>query len=152
VPVQADRDWSAALLDLYGEARQREGKGAHAPKPDASKGPCLRCRSKDTPAATLTLRGEVLVEAGDGLLKIRYGTGYSGTLEHWQFNTFPCLVVRRPAGEHAGALHPRRHQRSAGKRWNCWGDDSPDKARGDGSDVHTMMPLRTAYRTTSAVL
>lgn len=86
---KSDRDWNAALLELYGEATKRAEQGRARVEAQRVRGtsPSL---SLDKYAGTYKdpLRGEVVVTLDEGILQVRYGTGYAGPLEHWHFNTF----------------------------------------------------------------
>lgn len=84
-----DRDWSAALLKVYGENASRQAQSQARAEAQRVKGtsPSLPL---DAYAGTYAdpLRGEITITLKDGALEARYGTGYLGTLEHWHFNTF----------------------------------------------------------------
>ena len=86
---RSDRDWSAALLELYGEAAKRGEQARTRAESQRVKGtsPSLPL---DSYAGTYNdpLRGKVLVTSENGKLRLRYGTGFEATLEHWHFNTF----------------------------------------------------------------
>jgi CubicO group peptidase (beta-lactamase class C family) len=86
---RSDRDWSAALLELYGEADKRAEQARARMESQQVKGtsPSLPLDSyagsyKDT------ARGQVDVTFENGRLHLRYGPGFIAPLEHWHFNTF----------------------------------------------------------------
>jgi CubicO group peptidase (beta-lactamase class C family) len=83
------RDWSGELRALYA-GLQKEQQAARA-KADAER------VANTTPSLALQqyaarysdpLYGEVDVTFADGRLRLRYGRGFIGTLEHWHYNTF----------------------------------------------------------------
>jgi CubicO group peptidase (beta-lactamase class C family) len=86
---QATRDWSADLRKFYGEVQERSA--ANQKRIES-----LRV-ANTTPSLPLAgyagtysdpLRGTIEVTADGDTLRIKYGSGFSGTLEHWHFNTF----------------------------------------------------------------
>ena len=84
-----DRDWSAELLQLYGEQAKRatEVRARIEAQRVTGTSPSLPLERyvgtyKDP------VRGEVVVTLDEGVLQLRYGTGFVGRLEHWHFNTF----------------------------------------------------------------
>ena len=86
---RTDRDWSADLLALYGETRQRDAQARQRTEAQRVTG--------TTPSLPLDayagryadpLRGSVSVSVDHGALRLDYGPGFVGTLEHWHFNTF----------------------------------------------------------------
>lgn len=86
---RSDRDWSAALLELYGEADKRAEQARVRAESQQVKGtspsvPLERYAGAYTDPA----RGRVDVAFEDGKLRLRYGTGFVATLEHWHFDTF----------------------------------------------------------------
>ena len=89
---KSDRDWSADLLKLYGEARDRQAKGQARLESQRVQGtspslPLDRYAGKYLDP----LRGEIVVSVDAGVLKVRYGTAFVGRLEHWHHNTFRAL-------------------------------------------------------------
>ncbi|HVL70010.1 MAG TPA: serine hydrolase [Vicinamibacterales bacterium] len=87
-----DRDWSAALLKLYGDIRDRQAQAQARTEAQRVTG-TAPSRPLQEYAGTYIdpLRGTVVVSAdGDGLT-IRYGTAFSGVLEHWHYNTFRAV-------------------------------------------------------------
>lgn len=85
----ADRDWSADLLKLYGDARGRGEQQRARLEAQRVKG-TTPTHSLDAYTGTYTdpLRGDIVISLEAGTLKMRYGTGLAGPLEHWHFNTF----------------------------------------------------------------
>ena len=84
-----ERDWSGELLKLYtGIRRQADETRA---KEDAKR---VRGTTPSLPLAQYAgtysdpLRGDVEVTLIDGGLRLRYGPGFVGPLEHWHYNTF----------------------------------------------------------------
>jgi hypothetical protein len=84
-----DRNWSAELLKLYGdlqhEADQR--RKAEEAKRVAGTSPSLAL-VRYVGTYSDPLFGEVVVGIDSGKLRVRYGTAYSGPLEHWHYDTF----------------------------------------------------------------
>jgi CubicO group peptidase (beta-lactamase class C family) len=83
------RNWSAELLKLYGDM-QREAdqrRQAEAARRVTGTSPSL---ALDRYAGTYSdpLFGEIVVSSDSGTLRLRYGTAYSGPLEHWHYDTF----------------------------------------------------------------
>jgi CubicO group peptidase (beta-lactamase class C family) len=84
-----DRGWSAQLQKLY-EGVKREADEAR--KKDEGKQ--INGTSPSLPLAEYVgtyrdpLRGDVDVTMANGALRLRYGTGFAGSLTHWHFNTF----------------------------------------------------------------
>ena len=84
-----ERDWSGELLKLYtGIRRQADETRA---KEEAKR---VRGTTPSLPLAQYAgtysdpLRGDVEVTLIDGGLRLRYGPGFVGPLEHWHYNTF----------------------------------------------------------------
>jgi CubicO group peptidase (beta-lactamase class C family) len=86
---RSDRDWSAEFLKLYGDIRKEAD--AERAKKDAAR---VAGTSPSLPlprfAGTYTdpLHGDVVVTDEGGTLRLRYGSAFDGTLEHWHYNTF----------------------------------------------------------------
>ena len=84
-----DRGWSAEFLKLY-EGVKREADEAR--KKDEGKR--IEGTSPSLPLAEYVgtyrdpLHGDVDVTIANGALRLRYGTGFAGSLTHWHFNTF----------------------------------------------------------------
>jgi CubicO group peptidase (beta-lactamase class C family) len=83
------RDWNADLKKLYGDSAQRtkDAQKRSESQRVAGTSPSLPL---DQYAATYSdpLRGDVEVTVDAGALRIRYGPGLAGPLEHWHYNTF----------------------------------------------------------------
>jgi hypothetical protein len=84
-----ERDWSSELLKLYAEIRQQADEARQKEEEKRVRG--------TTPSLPLAqyagtysdpLRGDVEVTLIDGGLRLRYGSGFVGPLEHWHYNTF----------------------------------------------------------------
>ena len=89
---KSDRDWSADLLKLYGEARERQAQGQARLESQRVQGtspslPLDRYAGKYLDP----LRGEIVVSADAKGLQVRYGTAFVGRLEHWHHNTFRAV-------------------------------------------------------------
>lgn len=86
---KSDRDWSAELLKLYGEQRQRQEQARSRVDSQRAKGtsPSLPLE-KYVGTYADPLRGEIVVSMDGDALKVRYGSGFVGRLEHWHYNTF----------------------------------------------------------------
>ena len=84
-----DRDWSAELMKLYGDLQNEadERRKAEEAKRVTGTSPSL---ALDRYAGTYTdaLFGDVVISLDGGKLRARYGTAYSGVLEHWNYDTF----------------------------------------------------------------
>jgi CubicO group peptidase (beta-lactamase class C family) len=84
-----DRGWSAEFLKLY-EGVKREADETR----NKDEGKRIEGTSPSLPLAEYVgtyrdpLRGEVDVTMANGALRLRYGTGFVGSLTHWHFNTF----------------------------------------------------------------
>jgi hypothetical protein len=85
----ASRDWSTELLGLYGdlqkqaeETRKKE-EGQRVPGTSPSLALARYAGTYVDP-----LYGDVLVTFEQGRLHARYGTAFSGVLEHWNYDTF----------------------------------------------------------------
>ena len=83
------RDWSAELKALYddlaaqaGQARAQAEQGRVADAPPSHASSDYAGRYEDP------LYGSVLVEVEDGVLRLDYGPGLRGPLEHWHYDTF----------------------------------------------------------------
>ena len=96
-----DRGWSAEFLKLY-ESVRREADEAR--KKD--EGNQISGTSPSLPLAEYVgtyrdpLHGDVDVTMANGALRLRYGTGFVGSLTHWHFDTFRAkwtAVWRPPA-------------------------------------------------------
>ena len=86
---QSDRDWSAELLKLYGDL-ERQATEARAKREAvrvAGTSPSLPLEQY-AGIYSDPLRGEVKVAVEAGALRLQYGVGFVGTLEHWHYNTF----------------------------------------------------------------
>jgi CubicO group peptidase (beta-lactamase class C family) len=87
------RDWSAELRTLYAgladEARAARQK-AEAARVSGTKPSLAIDRYAGTYADPLygTVTVSVSVSGENGALRLRYGTGFDGTLEHWHYDTF----------------------------------------------------------------
>ena len=85
----ADRDWSAELLKLYGDMqtksdevrRKQESKRVTGTSPRLPLGKYAGTYSDP-------LHGDVVVSLEGDRLRARYGTAFSGALEHWNYDTF----------------------------------------------------------------
>ena len=84
-----DRDWSAELLQLYGDAEERAEQNRARVEAQRATG--------TSPSAPLEsyagtyrdpLHGEVVITVEESRLKVRYGAGFIGPLEHWHRDTF----------------------------------------------------------------
>ena len=84
-----ERDWSSELLKLYAEIRQQADEARQKEEEKRVRG--------TTPSLPLAqyagtysdpLRGDVEVSLIDGGLRLHYGSGFAGPLEHWHYNTF----------------------------------------------------------------
>jgi hypothetical protein len=86
---RVDRDWSAEFLKLYGDLHKEAD--AERAKKDAAR---VAGTSPSLPAPrfagkyTDPLHGDVVVTDEGGKLRLRYGSAFDGTLEHWHYNTF----------------------------------------------------------------
>ena len=84
-----ERDWSAELLKLYTGIRRQADEARE--KEDATR---VHGTTPSLPLAQYAgtysdpLRGDVEVTVIDGGLRLRYGSGFVGPLEHWHYNTF----------------------------------------------------------------
>lgn len=101
-----DRDWSTEFRALYapGWAAQDSARArADRNRPEASAPP----RSLDQYAGTYTdsLMGDVRIELDEGLLRLRRGE-QSGTLEHWQQDTFRLTWDHRWQGRQLITFRP----------------------------------------------
>jgi hypothetical protein len=87
-----DRDWSADLLKLYGDARKRQEQARSRLESQRASGtkPSLALE-KYAGTYVDPLRGEIVVSMEGDALKVRYGTGFAGRLEHWHYNTFRAV-------------------------------------------------------------
>ena len=87
--AKPDRDWSVDLLKVYGDIRERgEQQRARAEAQRVKGTSPTHPLEAYTGTYTDPLRGEIVVTLEQGVLKMRYGTGISGPLEHWHYNTF----------------------------------------------------------------
>jgi CubicO group peptidase (beta-lactamase class C family) len=86
---KSDRDWGRDVLSLY-EGLQRNAE-AERQKREAAR---VTGTSASRPLKDYAgdygdpLYGDVEVRLEDGTLRLRYGPGFVGTLEHWHYNTF----------------------------------------------------------------
>ena len=89
---KSDRDWSADLLKLYGDTRKRQEQARQRVDSQRAKGtsPSLPLE-KYAGTYVDPLRGEIVVSIEGGAMKIRYGNGFVGRLEHWHYNTFRAV-------------------------------------------------------------
>jgi len=84
-----ERDWSGELLKLYTGLKQQADETRE--KEEAKR---VRGTKPSLPLAQYAgtysdpLRGDVEVTAVDGGLRLHYGPGFVGSLEHWHYNTF----------------------------------------------------------------
>lgn len=84
-----DHEWSAAFLKLYEDVKKEADE---ARKKD--EGIRISGTSPSLPLAEYVgtyrdpLHGDVDVTMASGALRLRYGTGFVGSLTHWHFNTF----------------------------------------------------------------
>jgi hypothetical protein len=85
----AGRDWSSELRELYrGLAKEAEEKSAEREKPRASGTSPSLPLTRYAGSYTDPLAGAVAVtESGNGL-RLRYGRGLEGDLEHWHYDVF----------------------------------------------------------------
>ena len=86
---KSDRDWGRDVLALY-EGLQRDAEAARQ-KREAARvmGTSTSRPLKDYVGSySDPLYGDVEVLLEDGTLRLRYGPGFAGTLEHWHYNTF----------------------------------------------------------------
>ena len=88
----SERDWSGDLLKLYGDQRERQEQARTRVDAQRAKGtsPALPLE-KYAGTYVDPLRGEIIVSAEGDALKLRYGTGFVGRLEHWHYNTFRAV-------------------------------------------------------------
>jgi len=96
-----DRDWSAEFLQLYaGLQKQAEAERAKTMASRvAGTSPSLQLERY---AGTYSdpLHGDVVVTSEGGGLRIRYGSAFGGSLEHWHYDTFRAVWTaawREPA-------------------------------------------------------
>ena len=84
-----DRDWSAELLSLY-QALEREADETRKKRDAARVTGTSPSRPLRDYAGTYSdpLYGDVDVRLDGQTLRLRYGPGFAGTLEHWHYNTF----------------------------------------------------------------
>lgn len=86
---RSDRDWSVELQKLYGDILRQNAEGQKRAESQriAGTSPSVAISAL---AGTYSdpLRGDVEVTPDGGSLRIKYGPGFSGKLEHWHFNTF----------------------------------------------------------------
>ena len=84
-----ERDWSSELLKFYGDLEKEgdERRKTEEAKRVIGTSPSL---ALDRYAATYSdpLFGEIVVSVDGGTLRARYGTAYTGVLEHWHFDSF----------------------------------------------------------------
>ena len=84
-----ERDWSSELLKLYTGIKRQADETRE--KEEARR---VRGTTPSLPLAQYAgtysdpLRGDVEVSLIDGGLRLRYGSGFAGPLEHWHYNTF----------------------------------------------------------------
>jgi CubicO group peptidase (beta-lactamase class C family) len=84
-----ERDWSSELLKLYTGIRRQADETRE--KEEAKR---VRGTTPSLPVAQYVgtygdpLRGDVEITLLDGGLRLRYGPGFVGPLEHWHYNTF----------------------------------------------------------------
>jgi CubicO group peptidase (beta-lactamase class C family) len=84
-----ERDWSGEFLKLYTGIRRQADEARE--KEDATR---VHGTTPSLPLAQYAgtysdpLRGDVEVTLIDGGLRLRYGSGFVGPLEHWHYNTF----------------------------------------------------------------
>ena len=83
------RDWSAALLALYGdlEARAEKQRKEREAKRVTGTSPTLPL-ARYAGIYADPLRGELVVTLDGGRLRAAYGTAFTGPLEHWHYDTF----------------------------------------------------------------
>jgi len=97
-----ERDWSGELLKLYTGIRRQADETRE--KEEAKR---VRGTTPSLPLAQYAgtysdpLRGDAEVTLIDGGLRLRYGPGFVGPLEHWHYNTFRAKWT---ADWHAPAL------------------------------------------------
>ena len=97
-----ERDWSGELLKLYTGIRRQADETRE--KEEAKR---VRGTTPSLPLAQYAgtysdpLRGDAEVTLVDGGLRLRYGPGFVGPLEHWHYNTFRAKWT---ADWHAPAL------------------------------------------------
>ena len=86
---RSDRDWSAALLEVYREDGKRSEQVVARAEAQRVSG-TTPSAPLDTYAGTYKdpARGQVEVTSENGTLRLRYGPGFVATLEHWHFDTF----------------------------------------------------------------
>jgi hypothetical protein len=83
------RDWSADLADLYGgfaasaDSARQAADAARVEGTSPSLSPSAYVGTYEDP-----LFGTVTVSDGDKGLRLRYGPGLQGPLEHWNYDTF----------------------------------------------------------------
>ncbi len=84
-----DRDWSAEFLKLYDGVKREadEARKKEEAKRVAGTSPSLPL-AEYAGAYSDPLHGEVEVTLGNGALRLRYGPGFVGALEHWHYDTF----------------------------------------------------------------
>lgn len=83
------RDWSAALLELYGERRERARAAAERREARrvADTRPSVPLERYAGTYSDPTF-GEVVVTDRKGTLHLRFGRGFAGDLSHWHYDTF----------------------------------------------------------------
>lgn len=83
------RDWSAEFLTLYDgvEREADEARKKEEAKRVAGTSPSLPL-AEYAGAYSDPLHGDVEVTLANGVLRLRYGSGFVGSLEHWHYNTF----------------------------------------------------------------
>jgi len=86
---RSDRDWSAALLEVYGEDGKRSTQAIARAEAQRVSG-TTPSGPLDSYAGTYKdpARGQVEVTFENAKLSLRYGPGFIATLDHWHFDTF----------------------------------------------------------------
>lgn len=84
-----NRDWSTELLKLYGDlqAKADEARRKQESKRVTGTSPSLQM-GRYAGTYSDPLHGDVIVSLEGDRLRARYGTAFSGVLEHWNYDTF----------------------------------------------------------------
>ena len=89
---KSDRDWSADLLKLYGDARKRQEQARSRVESQRAHGTSPSLPLEQYVGTYVDpVRGEIVISMDRDGLKVRYGSGFAGRLEHWHYNTFRAV-------------------------------------------------------------